>query len=225
MGDQRATEGSEALLTARGLGRRVADRWLWRGLDLDLLAGEILGLSAPSGAGKTLLLRSLAGLDQADEGLIRHEGAGVEGADMPAARARCIYLRQRPCVGEGSVGDALRAPFGFRVHRALRWDPTPVHRWLEDLGRDSSWLDTPTETLSGGEAQVLALLRALQLSPKVLLLDEPSASLDSRTARALEALLLAWVASDSERACIWTSHDPSQLERTCTRVLTLPEAP
>ncbi len=203
----------------------MADRWLWRNLDLDLLPGEILGLSAPSGAGKTLLLRALAGLDPMDEGSIHHDAAPVDGPDMPAARARCIYLHQRPALGEGSVADALRAPFAFRVHRSLRWDPAPAHRWLSDLGRDASWLETPVDTLSGGEAQVLALLRALQLSPKVLLLDEPSASLDAATARALEALLLSWVASDPQRACVWTSHDPSQLERTCTRVLTLPEAP
>jgi putative ABC transport system ATP-binding protein len=225
LGYQVAPKSPEAILSARGLGRRVGERWLWRGLDLDLAPGEILGLSAPSGAGKTLLLRALAGLDPVDEGSIRLCGRSHDGPGMPAARARCVYLHQRPILGEGSVEDAMRAPFSFRVHRAIRWDPALIHRWLEDLGREASWLQTPVDTLSGGEAQILALLRALQLSPNVILLDEPSASLDTAIARALEAMLLAWIASDPARACVWTSHDPSQLERTCTRTMTLGAAP
>ena len=66
--------------------------------------------------------------------------------------------------------------------------------------------------LSGGEAQILALVRALQLEPTILLLDEPTASLDAKTTAQVEALLKNWL-HDRDRACILTSHDSAQIDR------------
>ncbi|NDD70211.1 MAG: ATP-binding cassette domain-containing protein, partial [Synechococcaceae bacterium WB9_4xC_028] len=82
-------------------------------------------------------------------------------------------------------------------------------------------LDWDAEQLSGGELQVLNLIRALQLEPAILLLDECSASLDHATTLALEALLEQWLQAGS-RACVLTSHDSGQIQRFCNRVLELP---
>ena len=83
------------------------------------------------------------------------------------------------------------------------------------------FLDWDAEQLSGGELQVLNLIRALQLEPAILLLDECSASLDHATTLALEALLEQWLQAAS-RACVLTSHDSGQIQRFCNRVLELP---
>jgi putative ABC transport system ATP-binding protein len=94
-----------------------------------------------------------------------------------------------------------------------------VH-WLERLGRPPSFLDLEASHLSGGEAQLMALLRALQLDPDVLLLDEPTASLDAATTERVEQLLRRWLA-EAPRACLLVSHDGAQLRRLAGRQLPL----
>jgi putative ABC transport system ATP-binding protein len=74
--------------------------------------------------------------------------------------------------------------------------------------------------LSGGETQITALLRALQLDPTVLLLDEPISALDPETARAVEALLLEWVDEAAlERAWVWVTHGAAQADRIARRTV------
>ena len=83
------------------------------------------------------------------------------------------------------------------------------------------FLDKRASELSGGEAQIAALIRVLQLAPDVLLLDEPTASLDPASAREIEALVDAWFAGNPARASIWVSHDPEQALRVGARQLTM----
>ena len=92
--------------------------------------------------------------------------------------------------------------------------------WLVALGRDPAFLAYDAERLSGGELQLMALLRALQLDPTVLLLDEPTASLDRDTSVAVEALLVEWLAA-GPRAAVFNSHDSEQIQRFASRTLEL----
>ncbi len=204
-------------ISARGLGRRIDARWLWRHLDLDVAAGEALAITGPSGSGKTLLLRTLAGLEPATEGEIGAEGRSLGAWSMPAYRARVTYVAQRAFTLEGTVEDALRRPFQFGVHRAK---PFPRERALQGLravGRDAGFLGIAGASLSGGEGQIVALLRALLLDPQVLLLDEPTASLDADTVRAVETLVGDWLVEGDARAVVWTSHQDAQLDRVTQR--------
>lgn len=212
----------EPVLQAEGLGRQVAEgRWLWRGFDLRLAAGERLALTGPSGSGKTLLLRTLAGLDRIDEGAVTFAGTPLRGWPMPRYRARVAYLPQRPAMVEGSVETNLRLPFGLKAHRERSYPSAAVDALLERLGRGASFLRQSAAALSGGEAQLVALLRVLLLEPTVLLLDEPSASLDEEVTAALEDVVRAWLDAQPDRAVIWTSHQRSQLERVADRRVAL----
>ncbi|MCP9848634.1 ATP-binding cassette domain-containing protein [Cyanobium sp. Morenito 9A2] len=209
------------LLRAEGLKRQLGDRLLWGGLDLELAAGERLGLVAPSGAGKTLLLRALALLDPLQAGSIRLQGRPPSAWGLPCWRSMVSYLAQRPVAQGGTVETNLRAPWAFRELRGRGgWSRGRITVWLEALGRDPSFLTYDAERLSGGELQLLALLRALQFDPTVLLLDEPTASLDGSTTTALEALLIAWLGGGG-RAAVFTSHDSGQIERFASRSLEL----
>lgn len=210
------------LLSATGLERRLGDRRLWSRLDLALAGGDRLGLVAPSGAGKTLLLRTLALLDPPQAGMLRLLGRPAAAWGVPRWRAMVLYLAQRPVAGGGSVEANLRAPWRFRERRGRGgWSHGRITGWLAALGRDPSFLSYDAERLSGGELQLLALLRGLQFDPTVLLLDEPTASLDGATTAAVEALLIAWLAA-GPRACVLISHDGEQIERFATRTLELP---
>lgn len=213
-----------ALLAAQGLACTVGGRSLWAGVHLALGAGESWAVSGPSGVGKTLLLRTLAGLRRADAGEIWLEGRPSSEWWMPAWRARVVYVAQRPALPEGTVEEALAAPFALRIHRARRFDVDAARRQLDALGVEASFLQQATGELSGGEAQLVALVRALSIEPRILLLDEPTASLDPDRTRNAEALLRTWLRSGERRACVWTSHDRAQVERVSDHVLALGRA-
>lgn len=212
------------LLRAQRLAFQIEGRWLWRNLTLTLQPGERLGVTGPSGGGKTLLLRTLAGLEPLQHGELAYRGRALTNWQMPAYRAQVAYLSQRPALREGTVEAALRAPFNFHAHAHSRFPSDRACELLAVLGREDRFMQQRCERLSGGEAQIVALLRTLLLEPEVLLLDEPTASLDAKTVTAIEQLIGRWMADASERACIWTSHDSVQLQRTCNRLITLEPA-
>lgn len=209
------------LLTLRDAGRRIEEQWIWRGLSLDLGAGDRIGVAGPSGSGKTLLLRALAGLDRLDEGRLVFDGTPLDDWDLPRYRARVVYLTQRPALTAASVEANLRLVFAFGVHEDRHYDPEQIQQWLAVLERDASFLDRSTTVLSGGEQQMVAFLRALQIEPDVLLLDEPTASIDEANTRRIETLVTAWLEERAGRAVLWTSHQPEQLRRVTDRHLDL----
>lgn len=196
----------------------MGGRWLWRDLDLAVATEERVGLRGETGAGKTMLLRVLALLDEPDEGEVFFGRESPAAAGVPEHRARVLYLHQRPVFDEGTVEEALRRPFSYAVHRHRSWSRPRVEELLDALGRPRGFLDQRTRELSGGEAQSTALVRALLLDPAVLLLDEPTASLDEGAVARTESLLADWHGAGG-RTWLWTSHDRAQLERTCERVI------
>jgi putative ABC transport system ATP-binding protein len=212
------------LLEARGVGRRAAGGgdWLLHDVSLALGGGERLALLGPSGAGKTLLLRALALLDPLGEGVVLWRGLPVADGEVPAFRGRVVYLHQRPALFEGDVEFNLRLPYALASHRARSFDRARVLGLLAELGRDESFLGKSQRDLSGGEAQIAALLRAVQLDPAVLLLDEPTAALDPASAAAIEKLVACWLDErPGDRALVWVSHDPAQARRVADRAVYL----
>ncbi|WP_225885226.1 ATP-binding cassette domain-containing protein [Leptolyngbya sp. KIOST-1] len=218
------------MLSVENLGRQVGDRWLWRGVSFELATGDCVGLVAPSGAGKTLLMRNLVLLDPPQRGEVRFEGKTPREWGVPAYRRRVMYLPQRAVALEnggqnaleGTVQDNLMQVFELGGHSQHQFDPATIHTWLTQLGRGPEFLKLQGGRLSGGEVQILALLRALQLNPQVLLLDEPTASLDAATTARVEALLHDWL-RHPHRACLLTSHDTEQVHRVTHRQLNLAE--
>lgn len=210
------------LLSVSGLGRQVQNRWVWQGLDFDLYPGERLAVVGASGTGKSLLLRTLCGLDSVQQGQIIFQGKPLTSWSMPQYRTQIIYLHQRPALLEGTVEENLRCIYKFAYHRDKAYNHKQILAYLQILGRSEDFLDFSCGALSGGEAQIVAFLRALQLAPLVLLLDEPTASLDRATSRCLESVVEAWQNENSDRAYIWTSHDPIQIGRVSDRQITLP---
>ncbi len=208
-------------LTLRDAGRRIDGRWLWRGLNAEIDEGARWAVVGPSGSGKTVLLRVLCGLDRLDEGATRANGTSLDDLSLPAHRARVHYLLQRPALFEGTVGANLRAVFDLDVHRDRQYDTAAAERALGALDRPMSFLRQPVERLSGGEQQIVALLRAFQADPDVLLLDEPTASLDPAATDAVESLVARWLDEGARRAVVWTSHDRDQIARVTDHTLDL----
>jgi putative ABC transport system ATP-binding protein len=212
------------LLAARGLGRREpnTEEWLLRDVSVEIRAGSRLAIVGPTGSGKTLLLRALAWLDPISTGLIRWKGKPVSGHEVPHYRRHIIYLHQRPALAERTVEENLRLPFELHEHHARNFPRDTILTYLDQANLDKTILDRSTRELSGGEAQIVALLRAIQLEPDVLLLDEPTAALDSQSASRIEQLVARWFDhSSADRAFIWVSHNSEQVARVADRVMTM----
>lgn len=213
---------SVPVLRARHLRCVVAGRTLWRELDLDVAAGERWAIRGPSGSGKTLLLRTLAGLMPPDGELLLDEKPFAAWWP-PAWRSQVAYLPQRAMLPEGTVEAALEEAFSYRVHRGRTLDRALLQHLLDALQLVPSFLAQQASDLSGGEAQLAALLRTLLLAPRILLLDEATASIDPGRTRRVEQLLDDWLQEAPGRACVWTSHDAAQLARVSNRSLVLGE--
>ncbi len=210
------------ILEARHLGRRRpgGTGWLLEDVSLAVYPGERVVLTGPSGSGKTLLLRALALLDPLDAGEVAWRGERVGPDQTPAYRCKVLYLHQRATLIDRTVDEALKRPFALRAHRDRTFDGPRIVEFLRRVGRDESFLGKAVRDLSGGETQIAALLRALQLDPEVLLLDEPTAAADATTSRAIEDLLLEWCNDAANgRALVWVSHDPEQNGRVGRRGL------
>jgi putative ABC transport system ATP-binding protein len=225
-----ATEQQEAIsartpvLQAVDLERRAGERVLLNGASVKIHGGDRIVIVGPTGSGKTLLLRSLAMLDPLDAGEIRWHGRAVRRNEIPRFRARVLYLHQRPALLEGTVEDNLRQPFTLKVHDGKEFFRPRIVELLASLERDESFLSKLQRDLSGGESQFTALLRALQLDPEVLLLDEPTAALDADATAGVEVLLTRWLDEQPKaRAVVWVTHNQDQARRVATSMVHIRE--
>jgi putative ABC transport system ATP-binding protein len=212
------------LLTLQNLGRQVQGQWIWQHLDLEIHPGDRWAIAGESGIGKSLLLRAIAALDPIQSGNIIFQGKKLADWFIPHYRTQVLYLHQRPALLEGTVEQNLQMIYKMAVHRsraAYNLQKPRILEYLAVVGRTETFLTRSTQTLSGGEAQIVALLRALLCAPTVLLLDEPTASLDARTEHQFESLVQDWQQEEPSRAYLWTSHDPEQLNRITDQRFTL----
>ncbi|MEL6762697.1 MAG: ATP-binding cassette domain-containing protein [Cyanobacteria bacterium J06607_6] len=213
------------VLSVSKIGRQFQGRWIWQDISFELFPGDRLAIVGSSGAGKSLLLRVLAGLDSIQSGQIIFQNCPLSTLDMPQFRAQVMYLHQQPALFEGSVESNLQQVYKLAIHRDRTYDRARILAYLSSLDRSADFLERSVEHLSGGEKQIVACLRSLQLSPQVLLLDEPTASLDKTTTEQLEILIAQWQRTDALKAYIWISHDPEQIERVTDCQLVLSGSP
>ena len=182
------------------------------GVSLRIVAGERVALVGANGSGKSTLLRTLHGLVPPTQGQVQ-QAAGV----------RQAMLFQRPHLLRLSALNNVALGLWLDRVRGLSWSAAQALA-LQALHRVGllSVAQQNGRQLSGGQQQRLALARAWARQPDVLLLDEPTASLDPHAKREVEALM-ADFASNQERplTLVWASHNLGQVKRLATRVVYL----
>lgn len=208
------------LLQAYNLRRRSGEQVLLDRVSIEIRQGERIAIVGPTASGKTLLLRALALLDPLNGGDVFWHGETVRRHDVPRYRSRVIYLHQRPALLEGTVEENLKFPFSLRIHSHRKFEIDAHRGWLASLNRDDSFLRKQQRDLSGGESQIVALLRAMQLEPEILLLDEPTSAIDAEATTAIERLIDQWLRQQpDQRATVWVTHDQQQAGRVAHHVL------
>ena len=160
------------MLEVRGLRAAYGRIPILYGIDLDIAAGEVVGILGHNGMGKTTLMKALIGLVPATDGSIAFDGADVtrERADRRARRGMGYVPQGREIFPRLSVRENLR----MAALAAGGKDESAVDEVLADFPRLEPLLDREGSALSGGEQQILAIARCLCTRPRLLLLDEPT---------------------------------------------------
>ena len=182
------TDGTDApLLQVRGITRRFGDRTILDGVDLDVAAGEAVGVVGPNGSGKSTLLAVLARQLDPTTGAHLVDGQEVRTLSTDAVRRRVAVVDDEPHVFAGSVRAnlALARPGADDTAITTALVDAGLGRWLAALPDGLATTVGAERGLSGGERARLGIARALLSQRPVLLLDEPVAHLDHPTADAV----------------------------------------
>jgi ABC-2 type transport system ATP-binding protein len=198
-----------SIVRAQGLGKRFRGRWALADCTLDIPAGRVTGLVGPNGAGKTTLLNLAAGLLRPSAGTIEVCGgpAGTRLSDIG------FVAQDTPVYARLTVDDHLK--LGARTN--LRWDSKLAWARVQDIGLAPG---QRAGSLSGGQRAQLALTLAVAKRPKLLILDEPVASLDPLARRDFLRDLAA-ATTQQGLSVVHSSHLVSDVEQVCDYLIVL----
>ncbi len=183
------------------------------GIDLSLQRGRMTVIIGPSGGGKSTLIRLLNRLDEPTSGRIRLAGRDLDEIDPLLLRRRVALLLQKLFLFSGTVLENLQRPFHFHGTEPPMRDNPELRQLLEETHVPQDWLDREARSLSQGQQQRVCLARSLITCPEVLLLDEPTSSLDRPTADSL-ADTMRQICCVRGLAVLMVTHDLRMAERS-----------
>jgi len=203
-----------AVLEAHDYGKRYRGRsWALRGLDLEVPEGSITALVGPNGSGKSTLIRGWIGFEPPTEGRLAIDGIDPQ-RQRKAAVLRSGYVPQQPALyRELTVTEHIELATTFRPG----FDVALARQYVERLGIP---LAAQANQLSGGEQAQVGLALALGTRARILLLDEPLASLDPLARREFLHVLVTAVRSEGHTALL-SSHVITDIEQACDRLVVL----
>ncbi len=207
---------ADPVVQVRGLTKRFGDFTAVDGVSFEIRQGEILGLLGPNGAGKTTTIQMLLGLITPTIGTIR-----MFGLDL-ATHRETILSQVNFSSTYISMPQSLTVEENLRVIAGL-YGMTDVSRRIDDIVKKldmEEFRSKVTRKLSSGQATRLALAKAILTEPKILFLDEPTASLDPDIANKTRSLLKA-VRASSGMSMLYTSHNMKEMEEMSDRIIFL----
>lgn len=166
------------------------DKVLFRDFNLQVQPGEKVALTGRSGAGKSSLFKAILGLIAPDEGSVVIQGHTLSPATAHDIRTRIAWVPQEPQLPDETVQKTLERSLRFKANRHLMHRLEEAPKLLEALGLPKATLQQKTQTLSGGEKQRIALLRAVLLQRDLFLMDEPLSALDRESRDCILAFIL-----------------------------------
>jgi len=210
-----------AVIQVRGVVNRFGSQVVHDGLDVDIESGEVFGIVGGSGSGKSVLLRTMLGLQKPAAGSVHIEGAEITGhrdRDLLAVKRRYGVMFQRGALFS-SLSVAQNVELPIREHFPMPDEAAAELALLRVrmVGLEEADAAKYPAQLSGGMTKRAALARALALDPAILFLDEPTSGLDPISAAAFDRLVL-----DLQRGLSLTvvmiTHDLDTIYRVCNRV-------
>jgi phospholipid/cholesterol/gamma-HCH transport system ATP-binding protein len=216
--------GKQTVIEVRGVSVGFDDHLVLDKVDLDVYRGEILGFVGGSGAGKSVLMRTIIGLLHKRAGAIKV--LGVDLAAASDAQRQAVERRWGVLFQQGALFSSLtvRENIQFPIRENLQLSPQLLDELavakLELVGLDASVLDKFPSELSGGMTKRVALARALALDPEIVFLDEPTSGLDPIGAGDFDALI-ATLQRTLGLTVYMVTHDLDSLHTVCNRIAVL----
>jgi len=209
------------VLQVSGLVNRFGTQVVHDGLDMEVRADEVFGIVGGSGAGKSVLLRSILGLQRPLAGVVRIDGGDI--TQMSEAQLRSVKARYGVTFQQGALYSGLTVLQNVQLPMIEHLELDPVA--LEELallrirlvGLPAEAAHKYPAQLSGGMVKRAALARALALDPRLLFLDEPTSGLDPVSAAAFDELVL-YLQKQLRLTIVMITHDLDTIFRTCNRV-------
>jgi phospholipid/cholesterol/gamma-HCH transport system ATP-binding protein len=209
------------VVEVRGLVNQFGRQVVHRGLDMSVQSGEVFGVVGGSGSGKSVLLRSIIGLQKPKSGTVRLMGRDI--TQMGAAELHGVKAAYGVSFQQGALYSSLNVLQNIQL-------PMLEHLQLDDYALDAlamlklRLVGLPADAarkfpaqLSGGMIKRVALARALALDPPLLFLDEPTSGLDPISAAAFDELLM-YLQRELQLTVVMITHDLDTIFRTCNRV-------
>lgn len=191
------------------------------GLNLTIKKGEFVSIIGSSGSGKSTLLNMIGTLDKPDDGTIIVDGVDVVNTKQNLIKFRCdeigFIFQLHNLIPNLSVLENVEIPLLSKSNRISKKDEEKAIRLLEDVGLKDKLHQNPTK-MSGGQRQRVAIARALVNNPRIILADEPTGALDTKTSQKIMKLLKE-LHTEHNVTLIVVTHDPtvaSQADRIVT---------
>lgn len=184
---------------------------------LDVAAGEIVCLLGPSGSGKSSLLRCINRLTEPPPATIFMAETDITTLDVLALRRQVGMVFQQASLFPGSVADNIA--YGASLQKQAL-DAVKIAHFLAAVDLPSDIAGQDSHTLSGGQAQRVAIARSLATEPTALLLDEPTSALDPASTRRIEETMLK-LRQTLGLTVLWVTHSPEQAQRVADRIYLL----
>ena len=219
-----APNSDEVVIKIRGLVNAMGGNLIHDHLDLDVKRGEVLGVVGGSGSGKSVLLRSIIGLNKPTDGTIRVFGEDI--AELHGMELRALQMRWGVLFQEGALFSAqtveenIQVPLREYTHMSeeLMDEIAAIKLSMVGLPEDSA-RKYPSQ-LSGGMKKRAGLARALALDPELVFLDEPTAGLDPISAAAFDELVRG-LQKSLNLTVVMVTHDIDTLRATTDRIAVL----
>lgn len=216
----------EAIIQVRGLVNRFGTQTVHDGLDLDVYRGEVLGIVGGSGTGKSVLLRSIVGLNRPAAGSIKVFGVDVlsatEAERAAVSRRWGVLFQQGALFSALTVQQNVEAPMRELMHVPAELREALARLKVSMVGLPVLANDKYPSELSGGMQKRAGLARALSLDPDIVFLDEPTAGLDPIGAAAFDDLIRQ-LKESLGLTVFMVTHDLDSLHAICDRIAVLAE--
>ena len=201
------------ILSVSNISKTYSEKTAVDGISFEANSGEIVGLLGPNGAGKTTTINMLMGVLSATTGVITINNFDIAKHHSQALRYTNFAAVYAPLPGNLTVEQNLKI---FGLIYTVKNLTVRIEELLEEFGL-KDYRETKTGALSSGEQTRVSLAKAMLNKPKLLLLDEPTASLDPSTAREVRQKIKKFASEGT--AVLWTSHNMYEVEEVCDRVM------
>lgn len=191
-----------ALIEFRNIFLKFNQRILFEDFNLKIEKGDKILLSAPSGRGKTTLVKMLLGFIVADSGEILVDEVKLSGKTVNKIRGQIAYVSQDADIPKGKISEVFLEIFHFHQNRDLEYNQKMLETWLPEFSLPLDTVNKQLDDLSGGERQRLAIILGLLLKRDIWILDEITTGLDLELKKKIVDLLFK-----NEKTMLIISHD------------------